>query len=180
MKIPITDKFLWDIYNFLEPIHSNVDIILIPRTPYKWAQRVFQEKNPVFEKYRKEMHNQAFNKLMYHLKKNNWIEVENLKGKKAILLTKRGMHRVIKNRFKFESTKLNKRSDGKWIMIIFDIPKSHNKSRNLLRSILQNLGYKLFQHSVWVTPYNVAEKTEKLLQMYSLDNYVRIFLIEKL
>jgi len=47
-----------------------------------------------------------------------------------------------------------------------------------MRSILQNLGYKMFQKSVWITPYDVSEKTEKLLQLHYLDNYVKIFLIE--
>ena len=65
-------------------------------------------------------------------------------------------------------------------MIIFDVPEKHRKSRNLLRSILSNLGYKLFQQSVWITPYDVSEKSETLLQMYSLDKYVKIFLIEEI
>ncbi|MBI3631407.1 MAG: CRISPR-associated endonuclease Cas2 [Candidatus Staskawiczbacteria bacterium] len=65
-------------------------------------------------------------------------------------------------------------------MIAFDIPQKHRKARELLRSILENLGYKMFQQSVWVTSYDVSEKTERLLQAYSLDNYVKIFLVEKL
>ena len=79
-----------------------------------------------------------------------------------------------------EKVGLQKREDGKWIMIIFDIPQNHKKSRNLLRSILKNLGYEMFQHSVWITPYDVAEKTEELLQWYSFEKYVRMFLIEKM
>ena len=74
----------------------------------------------------------------------------------------------------------NKRKDGKWIMLTFDIPEKHTKARSLLRSVLYNLGYKMFQQSIWITPYDVSEKTEKLLQLYSLDQYVRIFLIEEL
>ena len=65
-------------------------------------------------------------------------------------------------------------------MLIFDIPTKHKKARILLRSILYNLGYKLFQKSVWITPYDVSEKTEKLLQLHSLDGYVKIFLIEEI
>ena len=65
-------------------------------------------------------------------------------------------------------------------MVIFDIPQTHKKARNLLRSVLKNLGYKMFQQSVWVTPYDVSEKTETLLQHYSLDKYVKIFLTEDL
>jgi len=45
---------------------------------------------------------------------------------------------------------------------------------------LCNLWYKLYQHSVWITPYDVSEKTEKLFQMHSLDKYVKIFLIKQI
>lgn len=38
----------------------------------------------------------------------------------------------------------------------------------------------MFQQSVWITSYDVSEKTEKLMQLYSLDKYVKIFLIEKI
>jgi len=96
------------------------------------------------------------------------------------MLTKSGMNKALMNYFKKRIGAFQKRKDGKWIMIIFDIPQKHNKARGLLRSILKNLGYKMFQQSVWVTPYDVSEKTEELLQWYSLDEYVKIFLIEKL
>jgi CRISPR-associated endonuclease Cas2 len=65
-------------------------------------------------------------------------------------------------------------------MLIFDLPKKYNKSRDLLRSILRNLGYKLLQQSVWVTPYDVSEETEKLLENHSLETFVKIFLIEEI
>ncbi len=180
MKIPLTDKFLWDLYKFLEPVGNFADIILTPRTPYKFAYRILGKQNPVFERYRRQINNQKFNKLIYWLKKNNYIKVKNLEGKKAIMITKTGLSKALKVRFKIEDIRLKKRKDGKWIMIIFDIPQKHNKIRNLLRSILQNLGYKIFQHSVWITSYDVSEKTERLLQFYALDSYVKIFLIDKL
>ena len=82
--------------------------------------------------------------------------------------------------FKIFDQSKTKRKDGKWTMVIFDVPEKWRKSRDLLRSILNNLGYKMFQQSVWITPYDVLKKTEELLQIYSLDNFVKIFLIENI
>ena len=168
MKLPITDKFLWDIYNVTYPTVSMIDFILNPRA----IKFMSGSQNPVFEKYRKEKGKVQFNRFIYKLKRNNYITSENIRGKKAFMVTKGGMDKILKGRCK--------RKEGKWIMVIFDIPEKYKKSRNLLRSVLSNLGYKIFQHSVWVTPYDVSEKTEKLLQHYSLDNFVKIFLIEKI
>ena len=178
MKISITDQFLWDIiYPFFSAADSIADILTSNK--YKQISIMLGDENPVIKKYKADKRKKQFRDLIYYLKTNNYIKVNNLQGKRAIMLTKKGIGKAIKVRFRIEDTKLQKRKDGKWIMIIFDIPQNHNKARSLLRSILQNLGYKLFQHSVWVTPYDVSDKTEELLQWYSLDQYVKVFLIEK-
>ena len=173
MKVPITDKFLWDIYNLLEKAGNAVDFILNPHA-IKFMPGI---KNPIFDKYKKEKGSKEFSKFIYYLKINNYIKIKNLEGKKTIILTKKGISKAFKASFKIE--KRIKRKDGKWIMIIFDIPQKHRKSRILLKSILKNLDYKMFQQSVWITPYDVSSKTEQLLQMYSLDEYVKIFLVEE-
>jgi len=180
MKIPITDQFLLDLYDFLQPVKNAADFLFTPRTAYQLSYRIFNERSHLYRAYQNRLSRRRFGQFLYRLKKNNYIKVESLQGKQAIMLTQKGINKAIMNYFKKDITKFNKRKDGKWIMIIFDIPQKHNKARGLLRSILKNLGYKMFQQSVWVTPYDVSEKTEELLQWYSLDEYVKIFLIEKL
>lgn len=175
MRLSITDKFLWDIYSATSKVGDVLDFITKPPT---MANYLSGPRNPVFEKYGKEVGKKAFAKLIYYLKTRNYIRVKNLEGKKAIILTKEGVGRVLKASFVVEGR--NKRKDKKWIMLIFDVPEKYRKSRDLLRSILHNLGYKMFQKSVWITPYDVSEKTEKLLQYHSLDNFVKIFLIEEI
>ena len=178
MKIPVTDQFLWDLYGVLEGVEEVADFLLNSH-PAKWRQ-LWAIQNPVFEKYRKAKGRRQFSDMIYHLKKHNYIKVKKLQGNQAVLLTQRGRDKAGKVFLKMDQGKFKKRADGKWIMVIFDIPQRHNKARGLLGSILKNLGYKMFQHSVWVTQYDVSDKTEELLQHYSLDNYVHIFLIEKL
>ncbi|MEK7658570.1 MAG: CRISPR-associated endonuclease Cas2 [Patescibacteria group bacterium] len=175
MRLSVTDKFLWDVYNLFSKAGNILDSAFKYPTMYNSLPG---PKNPIFKRYKKEIGAREFSKLIYYLKKKGYIKVENLKNKKAILLTKDGIGKALKASFKIEKGK--KRRDGRWIMIIFDIPQKHKKSRELLRSILLNLGYKMFQQSVWVSPYDISEKTERLVQMYLLDKYVKIFLIEKI
>lgn len=176
MKVPITDTFLWEMYNIMHEGGEIIDFILNPH-PGKW-NRLSGGQNPVFAKYRKEKGAKEFAKLIYYLKSKNYIKVKNLENKKGIILTKEGISKALKASFIIEGKQ--KRKDGKWTMLIFDVPEKYRKSRNLLRSILRNLDYKLFQQSVWVTPYDVSEKTERALQIYHLDEFVKIFLIEEL
>ncbi|TSC94066.1 MAG: Uncharacterized protein CEN87_662 [Parcubacteria group bacterium Licking1014_1] len=176
MRLNITDKFLWDVYSFFEELGDTVGPIFRPYPTM--GNSLPGIKNPVFKKYRKQRGRKKFAKLIYYLKKRGYIKIENLKKGQAIILTEQGICKALKASFAIEGGKM--RRDGKWIMIIFDIPAKNRKARNLLRSVLLNLKYKMLQQSVWITPYDVSEKTEKLLQIYLLDSYVKIFLIEKI
>lgn len=173
MKIPTTEQFLWDVYNTLEKAVPVADFILKPR-----AAKLFGMENPIFRKYQKEMGRRGFGRLVYYLKTKNYITTENVKGVPAVILTKRGISKALKASFNAGDKK--KRKDGKWIMLTFDIPQQHKKARQLLRSIIRNLGYNMFQQSIWICPYDVSEITEKLLQEHNLEKYVKIFLIESL
>jgi len=178
MKYKVSDQFLWDIYNFLEPLSDVLDIVTVPRTMNHFVHRVFQEQNPEWVRYKKELGSRKFSQLLYYLKRKNYIRAKNLEGREGIIVTKNGFAKILRAGFHFKN--VPKRKDGKYIMVIFDIPQGYKKARALLMNILKNLGYRLFQHSVWVTPCDVLNKTERLLQRHSLDNFVRIFLIEKI
>lgn len=175
MKIPITDKFLWDVYKFL---NATGDFVKFSTQAPTMRNFLPGPKNPIYKKYRKEKNERQFSNFIYYLKRKGYIKVKNLGGKEAMILTKNGIEKAIKASFKLGEAR--KRKDGKWVMIIFDLPQNYKKGRDLLRSILRNLGYKLFQQSVWITPYDVSEKTENALQTHSLDKYVKIFLIEEI
>ncbi len=175
MKLPITDQFLWDIYKtFMESGSDIVDFVLSsnPRKDF-----LFLNDNPVIGRYRRKMQSENFSKLIYHLKKSNFIRAKNLENKEGMLLTKEGIGKALRAGFVLDAK--NKRKDGKWTMVIFDVPEKYKKSRDRLRSILQSLGFELFQKSVWVTPYDVSKKLEMALQMHALDDFVKIFLIEE-
>ncbi|OGZ79366.1 MAG: hypothetical protein A2528_00995 [Candidatus Staskawiczbacteria bacterium RIFOXYD2_FULL_37_9] len=175
MKITVTDKFLWDVYDFLENANDNFGFVFSGRYP---TMVNCLPRDCVVKIYRNAKNRKRFSKLIYKLKTNGYIKVKNLENKKAIILTKERIDRALKASFMAE--KLVKRKDGKWVMIIFDIPEKSRKLRNLLRSVLNNLGFKIYQKSVWISPYDVSEKLENALQAYDLESFVKIFIIEKI
>ena len=175
MKVTITDEFIWDVYKFLEKSGDVLDFATQVPTMRNFLPG---PKNPIYKKYKHDKNRRKFSNLIYYLKRKGYIKIKNLEAKSAIIITKVGIDKALRASFNLEEIK--KRKDGKLIMIIFDIPKSRRGDRDLLRSILYNLGYKIFQHSVWITPYDVSEKTEKLLQLHSLDRYVKIFIIDEI
>ncbi|MDI6602754.1 MAG: CRISPR-associated endonuclease Cas2 [Patescibacteria group bacterium] len=173
MKLFITDKFLWDLYSFLEKISDIYDIF----APRPWREVWCPELHKFWYERRKRQDRKNFSQLIYYLKKKGYIKIKNLEQKQAVLITKKGADKVLKIKFKIQEKK--KRPDGKWQMIIFDIPERKRHLRDLLREYLHLLGYKMLQQSVWVCPYDVLKETEAILRRCSLDPYVKLFLIEE-
>lgn len=174
MRITISDKFLWEVYNFLSESGDILDSSFKYPTMHNCLPG---PKNPIFKKYKKERGARKFSKMIYYLKKKGYVRSHNSKNKSALILTKEGISKAFKFSFGLDK---KRRKDGRWIMIAFDVPQKNRKARNLLMSVLKNLGYKMFQQSIWITPYDVSEKTEKLLQFYNLDRYAKIFLTEEI
>lgn len=49
------------------------------------------------------------------------------------------------------------RWDGKWRLIMFDVPEKRKKIRDTLRLLLRNAGFVHFQDSAWIQPYPCDE-----------------------
>src|ERR1700722_16727709 len=109
MKIPVTDKFLWDLYNAMQEAGEATDIIF-----NRDHRGVFRPEDPIFTRYRKEKGARKFAKLIYYLKSKNYIKVKNLENRKGVMLTKAGVSKALLASFAADGGK--KRRDGKWIM----------------------------------------------------------------
>jgi len=173
MKLPITDKFLWSLYNLVEKI-DRIYEFLGPKT---MKEVICPDVYKMKREWERKQARKNFSKLVHYLKKRGFIKIKNLEAKEAMILTKKGLKKV----FKVWAKNLEKkrRKDGKWIMIIFEIPERKRKLRDLLREYLQLLGYRMLQQSVWICPFDVLKETEAFLRVHSLDPYVKIFLIEE-
>jgi len=60
----------------------------------------------------------------------------------------------------------NKKWDGKWRVLIFDIPENRRFARNSVRQALVSIGFMRLQDSVWVYPYNC----ENLINLIKTEN----------
>ena len=77
-----------------------------------------------------------------------------LKYKKGFLeLTEKGESRLRLLEMKDWKIDKPRRWDGKWRMLVFDIPERRKPLRNRIRSTLLNIGFYRLQDSVWIYPY---------------------------
>jgi len=63
--------------------------------------------------------------------------------------------------------------DGKWRIVVFDIPKDKKKIREAFRFHIKRLGFYQLQKSVFVYPHRCNNEVEFLIEFYEARPYVR-------
>ena len=63
------------------------------------------------------------------------------------------------NRFSINNWVINKprKWDGRWRMLIFDIPEHRRSTRDKVRATLSSIGFIKVQQSVWIYPYDCGD-----------------------
>lgn len=67
--------------------------------------------------------------------------------------------------------RIGRKWDGKWRMVIFDIPEISRSKRDGLRRKLKELGFAQWQKSVYITPFDVAQDLAEYLGNINLSEY---------
>ncbi len=90
----------------------------------------------------------------------------------GITLTKKAKRRIEK--YKFESLEIHKLDcwDGKWRLVLFDIPESQREERVYLTNKIQELGFQLLQQSVWIHPFADREIIATITEYYGISRWV--------
>jgi hypothetical protein len=63
--------------------------------------------------------------------------------------------------------------DGKWRLIVFDVPESKRAIRDYFRSLLKRLGFAEFQRSMWLSPHKTPTFLMKILEDPVYRKYAR-------
>ncbi len=96
-----------------------------------------------------------------NLKRNKYLKSIKIKNKTYYKLTNKGNKAVANLIFKRQFK--NKKWNGKWYVLTFDVPEKKRYYRVNLRRNLVNIGFYQLQKSVWVFPYDVIEYLYKIL-----------------
>lgn len=72
-------------------------------------------------------------------------------------ITKKGEHAIRKLEIGHERLPHPKEWDGRWRVLVFDIPEKQKRLRDKIRYTLSSIGFKHLQHSVWVYPFDCED-----------------------
>ena len=126
---------------------------------------------------------QNFERTIRKLAKEKLVEEKTLSdGSIKLVLTKAGKEEACRLNFFGSSIKFRnpKRWDGKWRIILFDIPEKERVFRDILREHLYDLRFYKFQLSAFVSPYPFEKQISELVSLYSAEPYVRVITAVKI
>ncbi len=142
----------------------------------KWqiTQSVLRE----LENVELEIDDQALNKNINQLCQTKLLEKKkNSDGTITIFLTEKGKKKAIT--YNLDKIEIEKKNwDGKWRIVVFDIPERKRKGRDALRDKIKKIGFLELQKSVWVCPYDCKDQIDYIVEFFDLRQYVRLIIAE--
>jgi len=95
-------------------------------------------------------------------------------GSVEVTITKRGRTQILKYRLDDMCLKRPPHWDGKWRLIVFDVPHSHKQARDALRRKLLDLRFYPLQKSVFITPYPCEKEIDFIASVFGVGRYLLI------
>ncbi len=69
------------------------------------------------------------------------------------LLTRAGRRKATSLKLESDTAVVNPNWDGKWRIILLDLPESRKSERESLRYLLKKAGFVMLKNSAWISPY---------------------------
>ena len=109
---------------------------------------------------------------IYHLERFGYLDKKGLtkKASDMILGIVSGKKQVTRT----------KEWDGKWRIVIFDVPEKRKSVRNVFRSCIKRLGFQLLQYSIWVSPFGDFDEIQHLAKEYKMEKCVVLIIADKI
>lgn len=105
------------------------------------------------------------------------VDIFEKNNQKFIKLTQKGQLKLLLQ--KADARRASK-WDGKWRLLVFDIPEGSRKKRNLLRRLLKESGFKKLQASVFINPWPLNREAIIYLKETGLMGYIRILRVDEM
>lgn len=152
------------ISNILELIAEMSEILPLPlETPYSWMKR------------QRGFRPARFYSSIFELKSRGAVQVYEKNNKKFIKLTKKGQLELLLSKARIP---IKGQWDGKWRVVIFDIPEGSKQKRHFFRHLLLQNNFKKLQASVYVSPYALNRAAVDYLETSGLIDYIRIMRVD--
>lgn len=108
------------------------------------------------------------------------VSFEERDGKYYARVTEAGEQVLAIESMRVQGMRKPKRWDGRWRVVLFDIPERRRGVRNRLRLFMQEYGFVRLQDSVWVYPYDCEDLIALAKADFRIGADVLYMIVERL
>lgn len=127
----------------------------------------------------KDINKSDLGRIIKRLEKQQMIALREMDGKISIEITEKGKKRLLT--YDFENLKLHaKKRDGKWRLIIFDIPEGKKKNRESFRKKLLELNCVWLQDSVFVSAFPCKDEIDFLCHYLEISDFITVVVVDSI
>ena len=119
-------------------------------------------------------------RLIKELRRQNLVIISTEDETIKFNLTPAGAYRLQNVLIDEIQIKKPKKWDRKWRIVSYDIPKKLANQRKYFLDKLNELGFEMINHSLWVSPYPCFEAIEQLAGHYNILRYCRLIEADRL
>lgn len=118
-------------------------------------------------------------RIIKRLEKQEMISIKETSNGTLMEITDKGKKRLLE--YDFENIELKaKRRDGKWRLVIFDIPENKKVSRDAFRRKLLDLDFVRLQDSVFASAFPCKREIDFLCHYLGISDYVTLVVLSKI
>ncbi len=150
--------------------------IILPNLPL--ALKPFLRNQNEFEIW-KRFNIPYLKRTLSRLESQKLVEIGEKQGMQIIKITDQGRQKILK--MAIDNLELSKPKiwDGRWRLVVFDLPETRAKLRKILAEYLKVLGFYPLQKSVYLHAYPCEKEVEFLREYLTIGSNVRIFITNR-
>jgi CRISPR/Cas system-associated endoribonuclease Cas2 len=104
----------------------------------------------------------------------------NSDGTDTFVLSDKGRKRVLRFDIRTIEIPHPQTWDGKWRLVLYDVPEEVRLLRAELSGVLKRLGFYELQKSVFIHPYECVDQVDFVIEAYDAREYVRHMVVERI
>lgn len=144
-------------------------------SPFFQASRIYRQGANKYINERRIEKAEFWDKIKY-LKRSGYIERFLDGNEEYHMLTQKGREKLEKLKFQAIKIKRPEKWNGKWWLVIFDVPDKKKQGRDLLRKKLISIDFEKIQESVYAYPFECADEIDFIAGNLNVGENVLIFI----
>lgn len=127
----------------------------------------------------KDVNKSDLGRIIKRLEKQEMISIRHIENKIQIKITDHGKKRLLEYDYEHISLKA-KRRDGKWRLIIFDVPENKKRNRDAFVRKLLQFGCIRLQDSVYANAFPCKSEVDFLSHFLEISDYVTVVKLDRI